>query len=400
MADQLTAAGLEIDDFQTRLDDLLAQIRADVSPIIDGSADSPEGQFFRIFAERVQSIAELVQEVHAAQYPDGAIGFSLQALSRLTGTEWRPATYSEASCRVNVDAGTYLAGTLVAHVSGDPTARFSNVEDVTNAGPGAANVDSVLFRAEETGPVVALSGTLTVIAAPVVGWNSITNAPPGGAGDAVEGLEDERDSELRQRRAQELQTGSTAVGAILTALSQLAGVLWVSVLENDTDLVDANGLPPHAVEAVVHAPSVADATIAAEIFAHKAAGIAAHGDTYVLVEDEGGQDHSIGLTRATVVDLYVEVDVDVDGEVYGSGDTALAQAVADWGDTTLGVGEDVVLSAMSGAIFAAVGGIVDVTAIRIGTGASPTSTVNEPIAWNELGDLDTGRIVVASTVVS
>jgi hypothetical protein len=399
MADELTAAGLSIDDFETRLDDLLAQVRAEISSIIDGSADSPEGQFIRIFVERVQAVAELLQGIHGAQYPDGAIGFSLTALSRLTGTERRAATNSVAYCRVNVDAGTYLAGTLVAHVSGDPTARFVNAVDVTNAGPGAADVDDVLFEAEATGPVVALSGTLTVIAEPVTGWNSVTNAPPGGQGDAVEGQDEETDAELRQRRQLELQTGSTATGAILTALSQVEGVLWVNVLENDQDDYDPNGLPPHAIEAVVHAPTVTDATLAPLLLEAKAAGIHAHGDTYTTVEDDAGEDHQIGITRASVVDVYLEVDVDVDGETYG-GDSALALAVANWGDANLGVSEDVVLTQIVAAIFAGVTGIVDVTEIRIGTAPSPVSTDNLPIAWNQLGDLDTGRIVVASTEVS
>jgi uncharacterized phage protein gp47/JayE len=399
MADQLTSLGLEIDDFQTRLDAFLAEVRSEISSIIDGSADSSEGQFIRIFVDRAQSLAELIQVVHAAQYPDNASGFSLTALSRLTGTERDSATKSTVECRVNVDAGTYGIGTLIAHVDGDPTSRFVNTESVTNPGPGAANVDDVAFEAEETGPVAAPSGTLTVIAEPVTGWNSVTNAAPGGSGDADLGEAEEIDSALRQRRDSELQTGSTAVGAILTALTQIDGVSWADVLENDTDTTDINGLPPHAIEAVVLAPTVSDATLAGAIFAAKAAGIRAHGSSSDVVEDSAGHDHDIGFTRATVVDIYLEIDVDVDDETY-AGDTDLETAVVTWGDANLGVGNDVILTQIIHTIIDNVGGVIDVTEIRIGRAPAPVSTSNEIMAWDEIAELDTARITVASTVVS
>jgi hypothetical protein len=395
--DFLDEKGLTIADFDTRLTDLLGQIHADISPIYDGSADSSEGQFIRIVTERIQSLAELVQAVHSAQYPDGAIGFSLAALARLTGTQKRPATESEVECRVNIDAGTHAIGALVAHVSGDPTARFANAVAVTNAGPGAADVDDVLFKAETAGPVAALSGTLTVIAAPVTGWNSVTNAPPGGSGDAIEGLDTETDAELRQRRAQELQTGSTATGAILTALTQTTGVVWAAVLENDTDLVDANGLPPHSIEAVVHAPTLSDAELAPIVYNAKASGIKANGDAFTQVKDTSGHYQSIGITRATILDTYLEIDVNVNAESY-AGDDALKAAVVAWGDSTLGVGDDVVLWQVGQA--AGVEGVEDVTAIRIGLAAPPTSTVNLAVDWNEIADLDTSRITVTATPTS
>jgi len=90
---------------------------------------------------------------------------------------------SYATCRVNVDTGTYPAGTLVAHVDGEPDDRFINVVDVVSTAPGQ-DVDGVLFRSESGGTVEAPNNQLTEIAEPVSGWNSITNSPPGGGGAA------------------------------------------------------------------------------------------------------------------------------------------------------------------------------------------------------------------------
>jgi uncharacterized phage protein gp47/JayE len=253
------------------------------------------------------------------------------------------------------------------------------------------------MEAEEVGPVAALAGTLVVIAEPVSGWNTVTNAA-----DAVEGELEETDAELRQRRASELQTGSTAVGAILSALTQLdtgAGVLWAAVLENDTDLVDANGLPPKSVAPVVHLGTSTVAEVAAAVFAAKAGGIQSWGATVTEVEDSQQNTHDIGVTEATVLDVYLEVDVDVDAETY-DGDSAVEAQVATWGDTTLGVGADVVLSQIVHTVLDNIAGVVDVTAIRIGLAPSPVGTSNLVVPWNQLADLDTARIDVTSTVVS
>jgi len=91
---------------------------------------------------------------------------------------------SYASCRVNVDAGTYPAGSLIAHVNGEPDDRFINTVAVVATSAGE-NVDGVLFRSESGLTVEAPNNQLTQIAEAVSGWNSITNSPPGGGGAAT-----------------------------------------------------------------------------------------------------------------------------------------------------------------------------------------------------------------------
>jgi uncharacterized phage protein gp47/JayE len=392
MADQLTSAGIEIDDLETRTDDLIAQVRADISPILDCSAGSDMGQFLRIFAERTQSAMELIEAVYYSQYPDTASGFSLTAVSVLTGTQRDEATQStllSSQASVQLDAGVTLPQGSVAHVAGDPTSRFTSDVAVNNPAGVPAWVPCA-FTSEDTGPIQALSGTLTVIAEPQTGWTGVTNSA-----DATEGENEELDPPLRVRREAELQTGSTATGAILTALTQIEGVIWAAVLENDTDFTDVNGLPPHSVEAVVYAPAVTDADIAEAVYEAKAAGIKANGTTIVLVTNSQGNTQNIGFSRATVDPLYVEIDVTTDPETY-DGDAALATAIADWGDTNLGVGDPVILTQIIAEAFEQIEGVVDVTRVEVDTVTPTVATGNYITAWNHLGDLDTGRITVVS----
>ena len=389
MADQLTSAGLEIDSLETRIDSLIGELRTRIAPTLDASADTPEGQFIRIFAESAQSVAELVQVVYAAQYPDGATGFSLDALARLTGTERRAATKSSLTdVTVNIDAGTYAVGTLKAHVVGIPTSRFVSTEEAVNAGPGAANVD-IDFEAETAGIVAAPTGTLTVIAEPVTGWNSITNST-----DAVVGSDVETDIELRIRRIAELQTGASNVNAIITAVSQVTGVAWVGVTENDSD-VTVGGVPAHSIKVYVHKTTATDLEVGTAIFDAKAAGIGTAGTTEVYVPDSMGEYHTVKFESSNVVEYYIEIDVTVSVGEYG-GDAAVKDALVAWQEIYLGIGETIYQSQMIHAVMDGVTGIVDVSEIRIGTSSSPTWTDDVDQDDEEYASFAIGRITVTS----
>ncbi|MCK4717092.1 MAG: hypothetical protein KAT70_00375, partial [Thermoplasmata archaeon] len=189
---------------------------------------------------------------------------------------------------------------------------------------------------------------------------------------------------------------STTAAAVRDAVAQVAGVLSATVLVNDTDVTDADGVPPHALEAIVRGGT--DSDVATAILGEKAGGIQAHGsEGPFTTTDSQGVAHQIDFTRPTVVDIYLEVDVDV-GSDY-AGDTALEEALVDYGDANLVEGSDVVLSKLVGEIFRTILGVTDVTEIRVGITASPTATVNHVITAREIADLDTSRILVTSAVV-
>lgn len=392
----LTPSGFETKAVGDILDDLEAEQRAQISPSLNLSTTSVLGQLNGIFAAALAELWQLAQSVYSAFDPNASQGASLAALATLTGTVKRPATKSTVTATVNLDGLTTLPMGSVASVSGNPAARFLTLAAVSNLGGVPANF-SVAMEAETAGPVVALAGTLTIIAEPVTGWNSVTNAL-----DAVEGKAEETDEELRLRREVELRAaGATTTGAIRSdLLRDVPFVTAVQVYENDTDYTNVDGVPPHSFEAVVRGPDVPTAAdnqaVANEIFQSKAAGIQSYGTTIKIVEDSQGFEHTIKFTRPTIRNVWLTFNVTVDDTIYPvDGDAQIKQAVADFGDETYKGGDDVILAALCVPVFS-VPGVLDIVITNAGFAPAPVGTVNLAIGVREVADLDTSRIVVNS----
>jgi len=387
MTDQLTSTGLTIDDLTTRTAALKAAIRAAISANLDLQTSKPAGQFVEAFAEHSQELAELLEEVYAAFDPDQATGVALTALSLLTGTQRRDATYSTVAVTLDLDATTTVpAGTTFA-VSGDTSNTWTLDAAVTSVGastyPGTAT-------ATTAGAVQALAGTLTVIVTPVAGLNSVTNVA-----DATVGQEEETDTELRLRREQEITLGGSAsVESIQAALSAVDEVIAVVVLENDADAA-SDGMPPHSVEALFWdgGSAASTAELAGIILDQKSAGIRAYGSTTETVEDSQGVSHEIGLTRAAEQVIEVEVDVDVDADYVG--DTAVEEAIASWSQSALSIGDDVYLSKVSGVVVD-LDGVVNVSAVRLAISPAAPAASDVSIGDRQIATISTSDITVTS----
>jgi uncharacterized phage protein gp47/JayE len=380
----LTSNGFQKKTLEEIKAELVAQLRADLGAGLNIETASPLGQLVGAFSGQLAEVWELGQEVHASQSPETAAGWSLTHVAALTGTVRAKATKSTVRCNISAAAGSYAAGSLVAHVLGDPLSRFVNKTALTGTTLGA------LFEAETTGPVRADAGSLTVIAEPVAGWVSVSNPA-----DAVLGRNEETDSELRTRRLEELSArGSSYVDAIRADLLQVTGVESCTVLENATDVTDGNGLPPHSVEAIVFG-TYSGGDVAEALFKVKPAGIQAHGATSVSVTDSQGITHAIKYTAPTALPVYLVLNLTgISGIAPGS--TALKQAIADWGNS-LAVGQDVIASQIVGQIFKQPG-IVDASVLQ-GLTVGPTGSFTITVGTRQVASFDTSRITVNWTLL-
>jgi uncharacterized phage protein gp47/JayE len=380
----LTPTGWDSPSLEEVLETMRDDLRAAISPTLNVSETSLVGQLLGVFASQITQVWEAGQANYAARDPNQASGDSLANLTRLVGVERNGATASLALMTVTLAAGTYPAGSLVVHVLGDPTARFYNELEITTAG---ATLTNQRFLSEETGPIRANSGTLTVIADPVAGFSAPTNPL-----DAELGAVAESDSDLRARwREQLARRGSGTVDAIRADVLQIAD--FVRVVENDTSTT-VDGIPAHAFETLVLGGI--DADIAEAIFATKPAGIQAYGSTVVTVTDAQGSGHAIGFTRPTDVDIYLDVTIQYLSGQY-IGDDAIKLLLADWGDSNLGPGNDVIHNRLV-QLLMDVPGVIDVS-VAIDDVASPTTEANFVIGVREIARLDTSRIDVAATAV-
>jgi hypothetical protein len=218
--------------------------------------------------------------------------------------------------------------------------------------------------------------------------------------ETVLGRNLETDLAFRLRRLLLLSAqGDATVEAILADVLNVDGVLEAKVFENTTLVTNGDGVPGKAFETVVHGPAATDEAIAEAIFNSKAAGIQAYGtDISETVTDAQGETHLIQATRATLIEIWIEITLSVNtdplnGSVYpANGDALVREAIAALGDQ-LGIGDDVIAERVKSVVFS-VDGVLDITGFLIDIVDPPLGSANIAIGSRELADIDTARITV------
>lgn len=381
----LTSTGFVEKDADTILTELADAQRADIDPALDTSAESLIGQLNGIFGAKLRELWELAGSVARARDPRNATFDTLDGVCALNAITRKAATRSTVLLTVSLTAGTTLPAGSVAHVSGAPSNRWRTLLSITNS-TGSTQSYGVGAESEATGPVTVAPSTITVIATPRTGWLSVTNGSLVTLGRAVEG-----DPELRRRRLDELQgIGSSPVGAIRAALSKVAGVTGVVVFHNPTDLVDADGLPPHSVEAMVTGGVAAD--VAAALWAAHAAGIRTHGSIPITLTDDNGQSRVVRFTAPSERAIYVKAIV-TRGPGY-AGEAAVKAAVIALG-ALLVAGESVKVAAITCAVLD-VAGVADVQ-VLLGLSTAARAARNVSIGVRERAVFADARIEVVAS---
>jgi len=377
-----------------RLDLILSELNAEMKAIFGDnfnvSPESPDGQVNGVVAESFANLWEIAEEAYDAFDPSSVTGVTQSNLVQLNGITRLPATSSRAQLTITGTAATVIPlGSLVS--TSDTGDQFATEIEVILDGGGNG---SVFANAVETGPISALAGTLTVIDSPITGWDTTTNSA-----DATVGTDEESDVELRARREQSVAANAQAIiDAIFAAVGNIEGVTQVTVLENDTDFVDGNGLDPHSFEVIV--VGGVDQDIGDVIWLKKPAGIKAFGSTTVSVDDTQGIPHDISFSRPTTVDIWVIVNLAVDAEYPANGDTLVAQAIVDYANGDLiagqgfGLSDDVIFTRLYTPINTINGH--EITSLFIDTAPAPTGTANIPIASTEISNFLIANITVNS----
>lgn len=385
----VTTNGFVIKDLDTIRDEIDAYQRANIDAGLDLSDRSVLGQINAIMASKIYETWELAQAVYASQYPDTASGDALDSVCAITGTTRDVVTKARVTGQVTVNPNSPLPAGSVAHLSGQPSARFITLTTVASDPVGG--VFDVVFEAESAGQLAVAPNQLTVIAEPVTGWIGVDNALAGTSGE-----DREPDEELRIKRENELQgSGSTNVDAIRAAILQLTGVLDADVLENDDTATDpTTGAPGKSVFAIVHGGTAAD--IAKAIFDTKAAGIETWGSTTQAILDSMLNSHDIKFSYATTLSLYCDVTVLVDPNVFDAvnGPSDIEDAIEEYGNS-LGIGDDVIHDQVRCAVLD-IPGVIKATSLEIGFAASPSGTGDLSVQYDQkvIGDAANVNVTV------
>lgn len=248
----------------------------------------------------------------------------------------------------------------------------------------------VKFECATAGAIVPALGDLSQIVTVFAGWDSVANNVAANIGRLAES-----DTALRQRWNGSLYVRSVAmVDSIAAALITLNGVTAARVYENETDTTDAEGRPPHSIEAVVAGGDVDE--IGATIWQKKAAGIDTFGSQSVSVTDSQGFSHTINFNRPIPVYVWLDVEITEYPEETLPPDavTAITDALLEYGNS-LTVGNDVILQRFMGVIYQAVNGVGYVT-IQAATGipAGVYSANNITIDNRHTAEFDVSRVTV------
>jgi uncharacterized phage protein gp47/JayE len=366
-----------------------ADQRAEISQTLDLSEQSVLGKLNRRFAKRIADAWKATEATYHSFDPDKAVDDALVSLAKLTGTSKRGASKSTALATVTLAPETKLeAGTHFAHVAGKEDVRFTPAKTFTAPAGDAPAQFKVKFEAETAGPTQAAAGSLTVIATPVVGWLSITNAE-----DAQPGRLTDSSADLRLRRKQSLARAGSSTGAAIRAdVLAVPNVTSVQVFENYTDDTDANGLPPHSFEVVLWDDASADNdAVAQAIGATRAGGIRPFGQTgdSGTATDANGVPRQVPFSRAAEVAIYIEFDVEERAGYLGA--EAFKLAVAQALNAEFGTGEAVTFYDVLDATHGLGAKII---AVRFGTMPNPTAQTDVAISPRQIARFDSGRIAV------
>ena len=384
----LTAEGIEIKDLDTLKTELESDLKTALGdPDFNVEADSVAGQLIGVFAAKLLEIWELLEDIYHAAYPDTAVGQALAYLSTLTGTIKRPSTKATVPVSIVSTGNPTLPEGSAVYVDGDPESRFELLADQTIT----ISPEVVTFTASVAGSATkAFAVDTAVIETPVSGWDSASFSA-----DYTPGEDVEKDSALRTRRETELaRPGTSTVPAIRADMTGVTGVTFAAVFENTGDKTDANGVPPKSVEVLVMG-TYNTADVGQQIWDSKPAGTRTFGTNAATAVDDAGNTHQVFYSVPTEVRVHIAVTLTTDSDYVG--DTAVQQAISDWGNTVV-LGQSVYASDVIAVVSALAGVVsVDVSATFVSDSDPPTGSTSWIAGTREIGTIETSDVDVTSS---
>jgi uncharacterized phage protein gp47/JayE len=316
------------------------------------------------------------------------IAASLNALSKLGGVTVSGSLASQSlSITFGGDSGKTPHPTLQISsntmTAGTSPVSMAWVQNSTEGVPQGV-VDA---EALDVGPISAPLYTLTEIVNPVPGLTKVLNLTDASVGRL---LEDDNAVRIRSKIAQSGK-GRGTTDAIAARLKEVDGVLQALVFQNEDDVTDQYGLPPHSLRAYVQGGD--DQDIRDMLWASKPTGIKTDGSTIGTVVASSGLIQPVKFSRPEVVPVFARVSISHDDSFPSNGADLVRDALESY-INNLGIGDDVIvyprmISALNG-----ISGITDVT-LRVGKAFPATSDDNLIMDVQQIA-----RVINADTDIS
>ncbi|HAT1603054.1 TPA: hypothetical protein I8Y43_005235 [Raoultella ornithinolytica] len=385
----VTAEGISAPDYQTVLDTITGYFQQIYGSDAYIDPDSKDGQMVALVALAIHDANNTAISVYRSFSPATALGDALTSNVKINGITRRAATNSTVDLLLTGTVGTTITNGSVR----DTNSVVWNLPATVVIGTDGTVVATATCAS--TGAVAALAGSVNSINTPTRGWASVTNPLA-----ATVGVAAETDAELRVRQSQSVALASlTPFDAVDGAIANVEGVTRHKLFENDQEVTDSNGLPPHSISAIVEG---GDATeIANTIRSVKGQGVSTYGTTAVIVTDKYGNPYTIRFSRPVDVPIYVSITLKaLTGYSSQVGDEIKA-AVAAY-INSLAIGDSVLLSRVySPANLGVVSGgnarYYDIMELLIGRSADDVAAANVVVAYDESASCSVDNIVLVVT---
>ena len=370
----LTAKGYTRKTFNELFEERAAKARELFGADIRTDELSVMGKILRIGAHSDANTEELAELIYYAISPESATGNNLDRLCVFVGISRNTATPSSYTVKVMGEEGTTVPiGFLV---STESEINFYNTAEATIGEDGTCEITVECTDAGEMGNVNALD--INVVVNPEVEIEGVE-----GVRAIKLGTDTESDHDLRKRfyGARE-GFGSCTETAIRAALMRVPTVVSADVIVNDGDSTDAGGRPPKSFECFIQGGEDYHKQIAETIYEKKPLGIKTYGTISQTIYDNAGREKTINFSHTSNINVYVKLKVSTDATFDDVKSVEQIQEnITDY-INGLGVGSNVILSALYGKIHG-VQGVVDVTAIQLSTNGSSWSTANITVSEYE-----------------
>lgn len=263
--------------------------------------DSQDYQWIVTNAEKIYDAFLAAQLAYNNRSPGTAIGIGLDGIVKVNGIKRKSAKYS--TCHATI-AG--IAGSIINNAIALDNSNIKWDLPASIIVPQSGIVENLLLTCEVPGPINAAPGDIIQMFNPQYGWTAVTNTDNAELGAYVED-----NAQLRSRQQiSTAQPSQTVLEGIKGAIADVKGVTRYQVYENDTNLTDSNGLPPHSITAVVEGG--ADQDIAQVLYIRKTPGGYTNGTTEVQLQDSNGNLIYNALNEVEVRRFYRPTYIDVD----------------------------------------------------------------------------------------
>lgn len=314
----------------------------------------------------------MILSVYNSFSPQLAVGTALSSNVAINGLVRNVATNSQVNVNIVGVAGTLIpANSLIQDSNGN---QYS-VPATTIPSGGEITVTAT---AVETGSISSAANTVTTILNPTNGWQTVTNPAA-----SVPGAPVETDPELSARQAESVEIPSlSALDGIEGAVASVTGVTASKSYENDTNVTDGNGLPPHSIAVVAQGGSATD--IAQAIAIKKTPGAYTYGTTSEVVNDAYGIPHTIRFSVPTSTNVAVAITINPLAGYTSTIGTEIQSAVTSY-INNLGIGTNVaytkvfVPANLSNTGNGTDGNTFEITSLTLNGGTSDVS-----VAWNSI----------------